>query len=174
MLDVMQMDYISEITHQFPFKYNTISFAISIPQICLNFIQDILLSDDLTNINDEHPGIQTKYDLSDAILCATAEIILDQILLTGLVKFEDKNYNNNSNNDNNGNGNGNGSGSGSNCNNAKKKPRKFKKQSLEIIESRVNLDFDSLRLNVVIFVAEHNFFQIFRIPDSMHHFKDQS
>ncbi|CAJ0830181.1 10799_t:CDS:10 [Entrophospora sp. SA101] len=134
MLDVMQMHYIGELTRLFPFKYKTISFAISIPQVYLQFIQDVLLPGDLTNANDEHPGIRTRYDISDTTLCAMAEIILVQTLLTGLGK---------------------------------------PKQSLEIIESRANLDFDSLKLNV-IFVAEPNRFRIFGIPNSMYHFKNTS
>nr|CAG8529135.1 11787_t:CDS:10 [Entrophospora candida] len=134
MLDVMQMHYIGELTRLFPFKYKTISFAISIPQVYLQFIQDVLLPGDLTNANDEHPGIRTRYDISDTTLCAMAEIILVQTLLTGLGK---------------------------------------PKQSLEIIESRANLDFDYLKLNV-IFVAESNRFRIFGIPNSMNRFKNTS
>src|SRR5205814_1987088 len=116
----------------------------SIPHVHLHFIQDVLLPDDLTNVNDEHPGVRTRYDLTDTILCAVADLILDQTLLTGLLKFEDKKFD------------------------SKDKSKNFH-PSLELIESRANIDFDALKLNVR-FVSS-NSIVIFGIPEYLHHFK---
>ncbi|RIA94532.1 hypothetical protein C1645_873391 [Glomus cerebriforme] len=146
MLDKIQIDYVEELTKLFPFKYTTIRFAASIPRIHLHFIQDVLLPDDLTNVNDEHPGVRTRYDLTDTILCAAADLILDQTLLTGLIKFEDKKFDN------------------------KDKTKNFR-PSLELIESRANIDFDTLKLNVR-FVTGSNSIVIFGIPERLHHFKE--
>src|SRR6266542_3144424 len=112
MLDKIQIDYVEELTKLSPFKYITVRYAASIPRVHFHFIQDVLLPDDLTNVNDEHP-----------VLCAAADLILDHTLLTGLVKFEDKKFD------------------------SKVKTKNFR-PSLELTESRANIDFDALKLNV--------------------------
>ncbi|CAI2166467.1 8487_t:CDS:10 [Funneliformis geosporum] len=145
MLDKIQIDYVDELTKLFPFKYTTMRYAVSIPRVHFHFIQDVLLPDDLTNVNDEHPDIRTRYDLTDTILCAAADLIFDQTLLTGLVKFEDKKFDS--------------------------KDKKNFRPSLELIESRANIDFDALKLNVR-FVAGSNSVAIFGIPEYLHHFKE--
>jgi hypothetical protein len=146
MLDRIQINYVKELTELISFKYTTVRFAASIPRVHLRFIQDVLLPDDLTNVNDEHPGIRTRYDLTDTILCAAADLILDETLLTGLIKFEDKKFDN------------------------KDKIRNFR-SSLELIESRANIDFDTLKLSVR-FVTGSNSIAIFGIPEYLHHFKE--
>ncbi|CAB4400532.1 unnamed protein product [Rhizophagus irregularis] len=146
MLDRIQIDYVKKLTNLISFKYTTVRFAASIPRVHLRFIQDVLLPDDLTNVNDEHPGIRTRYDLTDTILCAAADLILDQTLLTGLIKFEDKKFDN------------------------KDKIRNFR-PSLELVESRANIDFDTLKLSVR-FVTGSNSIAIFGIPECLHHFKE--
>ncbi|CAG8439893.1 14436_t:CDS:10 [Funneliformis mosseae] len=145
MLDKIQIDYVDELTKLFPFKYTTIRYAVSIPRVHFHFIQDVLLPDDLTNVNDEHSDIRTRYDLTDTILCAAADLIFDQALLTGLLKFEDKKFDS--------------------------KDKKNFRQSLELIESRANIDFDALKLNVR-FVAGSNSVAIFGIPEYLHQFKE--
>ncbi|CAG8717853.1 15082_t:CDS:2, partial [Dentiscutata heterogama] len=56
MFDKMQMDYVGELTKLFPFKFSTTSFGVSIHKVHLHFIQDVMLPDDLTNVNDEYPS----------------------------------------------------------------------------------------------------------------------
>ncbi|GBB97022.1 hypothetical protein RclHR1_00290020 [Rhizophagus clarus] len=146
MLDRIQIDYVKELTKLISFKYTTVRFAASIPRVHLRFIQDVLLPDDLTNVNDEHPGIRTRYDLTDTILCAAADLILDQAILTGLIKFEDKKFDN-------------------------KDKIRNDRSSLELIESRANIDFDTLKLSVR-FVTGSNSIAIFGIPEYLHHFKE--
>ncbi|CAG8636738.1 44617_t:CDS:2 [Gigaspora margarita] len=77
MFDKMQIDYIGELTKLFPFKFSTTSFGVSIHKVHLHFIQDVMLPDDLTNANDEYPSVRARYDLTDTILCAAADLILE-------------------------------------------------------------------------------------------------
>ncbi|CAG8497267.1 4277_t:CDS:10 [Ambispora leptoticha] len=147
MLDYIQIDYVGDLTKLFPFKYTTTKFAVSIPRVTLHFIQDVLLPDDLTNVSDEYSSIRTRYDLTDTVLCA-ADIVLEQSLITGLVKFEDTNFH------------------------VKDKNENFE-HTFKLVESRVCLDFETLKLNVH-FVAGSNPIGIFGIPKALHHFKDYS
>ncbi|CAG8472716.1 9921_t:CDS:10 [Diversispora eburnea] len=145
MLDVMQTDYVRALTKIFLFKYTTTKFVAFIPRIHLQFIQDVLLPDDLNTTNEEHPGVRTRYDLTNTIMCAVADLILDQNLISGLVKFEDENFK---------------------C----KDKSKNGFPSLKLIESRINLDLDSLKLNVR-FATGSSTIGIFGIPDSLYEFK---
>ncbi|RHZ51053.1 hypothetical protein Glove_485g16 [Diversispora epigaea] len=145
MLDVMQTEYVRALTEIFLFKYTTTKFVAFFPRIHLQFIQDVLLPDDLNTTNEEHPGVRTRYDLTNTIMCAVADLILDQNLISGLVKFEDENF-------------------------KSKDKSKNGFPSLKLIESRINLDLDSLKLNVR-FATGSNKIGIFGIPDSLHEFK---
>ncbi|CAG8645156.1 2250_t:CDS:10, partial [Gigaspora margarita] len=77
MFDKMQIDYVGELTKLFPFKFSTTIFGVSIHKVHLHFIQDVMLPDDLTNANDEYPSVRARYDLTDTILCAAADLILE-------------------------------------------------------------------------------------------------
>ncbi|CAG8634606.1 24795_t:CDS:10, partial [Dentiscutata erythropus] len=146
MFDKMQMDYVGELTKLFPFKFSTTSFGISIHKVHLHFIQDVMLPDDLTNVNDEYPSVRARYDLTDTILCAAADLVIDKILMNGLIKFQNKNFD------------------------CKENLKNFER-SLKLVESGANLEFNSLRLNVR-FVTGSNTIGIFGIPENMHQFKE--
>ncbi|CAG8440113.1 7211_t:CDS:10 [Ambispora gerdemannii] len=147
MLDYIQVDYVGDLTKLFPFKYTTTQFAISIPRVQLHFIQDVMLPDDLTNVSDEYASIRTRYDLTDTVLCA-ADIVFEQSLITGLMKFEDTSFH------------------------VKDKSKNFE-HTLKLVDSRMCLDFEALKLNVH-FVAGSNPIGIFGIPQTSHHFKNSS
>ncbi|KAF0504813.1 fermentation associated protein [Gigaspora margarita] len=146
MFDKMQIDYVGELTKLFPFKFSTTSFGVSIHKVHLHFIQDVMLPDDLTNANDEYPSVRARYDLADTILCAAADLVIDKILMNGLIKFQNKNFNH-------------------------KENLKNFVRSLKLIESGANLEFNSLRLNVR-FVTRSNTIGIFGIPENVHQFKE--
>ncbi|KAF0369743.1 fermentation associated protein [Gigaspora margarita] len=84
MFDKMQIDYVGELTKLFPFKFSTTIFGVSIHKVHLHFIQDVMLPDDLTNANDEYPSVRARYDLTDTILCAAADLVIDKILMNVL------------------------------------------------------------------------------------------
>ncbi|CAG8771092.1 6821_t:CDS:1, partial [Acaulospora morrowiae] len=105
---------------------------------------DVLLPDDLNTTNEDHPGIRTRYDLTDTTLCAVVDLILDQCLTSGLVKLVDENFKNKN-----------------------KSVRGL--PSIKLSESRFNLNLDSLKLNVR-FVTGSNSLGIFGIPESVHRF----
>ncbi|KAG9285770.1 hypothetical protein G9A89_013195 [Geosiphon pyriformis] len=139
MLDHIQIDYVGDITRLFPFKYTTTRFAISIPFVHFHLIQDVLLPDDLTNLTDEHPSIRTRYDLTDTILC-TADFVLEQSTLRGMLKYEDTNF-------------------------EVKDKTKNVEPKLKLLESKICLDIESLKLNVRL-VDSIGFFGI----EAMHRF----
>ncbi|CAG8534527.1 10421_t:CDS:10, partial [Acaulospora colombiana] len=142
MLDMMQRDHVGELTRKFLFKYTTTRFTASIPRVHLQFIQDVLLPDDLNTTNEEHPGVRTRYDPTDTTLCAVADLILDRCQISVMVKLVDENFKNKSD---------------------RTSP------SFKLTESKLILDFDSLKLNVR-FVTGSNSLGIFGIPESVHRF----
>ncbi|CAG8495544.1 5827_t:CDS:2, partial [Racocetra fulgida] len=146
MFDKMQMDYVGELTKSFPFKFSTTSLGLSVHKVHLHFIQDVMLPDDLTNVNDEYPSVRARYDLTNTTLCASADLVIDKVLMNGLVKFQNKNF-------------------GSN-----EKLKSFERP-LKLVESGANLDVNSLRLNVR-FVTGSNSIGIFGIPENIHQFKE--
>ncbi|CAG8628570.1 7631_t:CDS:10, partial [Cetraspora pellucida] len=146
MFDKMQMEYVGELTKSFPFKFSTTSFGLSVHKVHLHFIQDVMLPDDLTNVNDEYPSIRARYDLTNTTLCAAADLVIDKISMNGLIKFQNKNFD------------------------SKEKLKSFE-QPLKLVESGANLDFNSVRLNVR-FVTGSNSIGIFGIPENIHQFKE--
>ncbi|KAI8987036.1 hypothetical protein BDB01DRAFT_849190 [Pilobolus umbonatus] len=88
MLDVLQIDYIEQLTRFLTNQYITTRFAVILPQANLRFIQNVTVPDDLTSYKHEESFIKTHYNTEDTVLCSV-DINMKEFSATASVKFAD-------------------------------------------------------------------------------------
>ncbi|KAJ3287854.1 hypothetical protein HK104_008423, partial [Borealophlyctis nickersoniae] len=90
-IDSVQLDYMEEIMRVFKYRYSATSLLFSTPKMHIQSIQDMMLPDAATFLNDEtNMGIRTRYELSDAVLCSF-DIIVAQVVARVFWNMENPN-----------------------------------------------------------------------------------
>lgn len=88
MLDVLQMEYIGQLTRYLTDQYICSRFAVILPQTYLHFIQNVTVPDDLPSYKHGESFVKTQYNPEDTVLCS-ADVFMNDLRLIGSVKFED-------------------------------------------------------------------------------------
>ncbi|KAI9269315.1 hypothetical protein BDA99DRAFT_348390 [Phascolomyces articulosus] len=150
MLDLLQIEYVGQLTRYLTDQFVCTRFAVSLPKTHFHFIQNVMLPDDLPSYKDGKSHINTQYDERDAMLCS-ADVILDSFSMIGSVKFEDEAYD--------------------------EKQKSVAESKLVLRESRVHIDVGDLECKVQYVSERHESAHepmVFGIPKSRQHTRSPS